>query len=100
MSRIATLLADLELPVAERKLAAWNNVPSVLGQRYKVDCDGRHIVWEDYGKCTEYGWQIDHITPQSLGGLSLHSNLRARHWRGNSGAGGLLGNLAKLPEGK
>lgn len=80
----------------ERKLAAWaNSIPYSLGllDEIRIDCDGRKIAWSDYGKYSELGWQIDHILPSALGGSDSAFNLRARHWLGNTSAGGLLGNL-------
>jgi hypothetical protein len=87
--------ALLTLTESEKKIIAWNNVPAIAGASYKIDCDLRYIVWEEYGKYAEYGWQIDHIVPEVFGGLSLSTNLRARHWRGNSQAGGYAGALSK-----
>ncbi|HML15144.1 MAG TPA: hypothetical protein VK456_17690 [Xanthobacteraceae bacterium] len=80
----------------EKKIIAWNNVLPIPGKTYKVDCDGLYIVWEEYGKRSDYGWQIDHAVPEVFGGLSTITNLRARHWRGNSRAGGYAGALAKF----
>jgi hypothetical protein len=83
----------------ERKRAAWNNVPCLPGLAYtateKRDCDGRFIRWSEYGSYSEYGWQIDHIRPAALGGGDEFANLRARHWRGNSMAGTVLGNALR-----
>jgi hypothetical protein len=82
----------------ERKLAAWNNVPSLFALGFvteKRDCDGRIIRWSEYGSYSECGWQIDHIRPVALGGGDHHGNLRARHWRGNSTAGTILGNALR-----
>ncbi len=63
-----------------------------------VDCDGRRIKKSDYGKLTEYGWEIDHAAPSALGGPNAFHNKRPRHWQGNRSAGGLLANaLAKSP---
>lgn len=62
---------------------------------WATDCDGRTIKRSDYGKETEYGWEIDHITPTALGGLDHWSNKRPRHCRGNASAGGLLAALLR-----
>jgi hypothetical protein len=75
------------------KLAAWLNAAPTANPNVKTDCDGRMIWWNEYGLYSEHGWQIDHATPLARGGSDLPSNLRARHWRGNSYAGGLLGML-------
>lgn len=72
--------------------AAWENVPSIPGSSYKQDCDGRFILRNEYGLLTTYGWEIDHVIPTRLNGPNVPSNVRARHWRGNRSAGGVLGN--------
>jgi hypothetical protein len=79
----------------EKKTVAWNNVPIVLGTALKRDCDGRWILWDEYGKRGTYGWEVDHIVPKAFGGLDVWSNLRARHWLGNSQAGGFAGSLLR-----
>lgn len=79
----------------QRKLAAWGKAKPIPGYPDNVlrqDCDGRVIKRDEYGQHSDYGWEIDHITPVALGGSDAFSNLRARHWLGNSSAGGLLGN--------
>lgn len=55
-----------------------------------IDCDLRRIRYVDHGKLTEFGWEIDHVTPSMLGGPDIYANKRPRHWRGNRSAGGLL----------
>jgi hypothetical protein len=76
------------------KLTAWNNAFAVPGNpEHRYDCDNRLIRWSEYGRYSEFGWQIDHIQPSVFGGLDIPSNYRARHWRGNTLAGGLLGYL-------
>ena len=77
----------------ERKAAAWANATPTMDPRIRIDCDGNRIDWSEYGKYSLYGWHIDHIKPLALGGLDSPGNLRARHWRGNCGSGGLLGSL-------
>ena len=78
-----------------KKRIAWQAALETSHPSYRVDCDGRLICWSEYGKCTEHGWEIDHIVPTVLGGLNFAENYRARHWRGNSLAGGILGALLK-----
>lgn len=79
-----------------KKVVAWNNV-AAPGAFVAIDCDGRTIRLRDYGnRLSEFGWEVDHITPKALGGTDAPNNLRARHWRGNSSAGGILGGLMNL----
>jgi len=79
-----------------RKLEAWSRAnPSTFGTDYRIDCDHRLIKWDQFGKLTDYGWEVDHIFPTALGGCDNYSNIRARHWRGNRSAGGLLGGLLR-----
>ena len=74
-----------------RKLVAWNTARSLEDSSDRIDCDGRVICWAEYGKTTAYGWEIDHATPRTFGGLDVCDNLRALHWLGNRSTGGLLG---------
>jgi hypothetical protein len=79
----------------QRKVVAWNKatpIASYPADIIRQDCDGRIIRWDQYGLRSDYGWEIDHITPVALGGSDAFVNLRARHWLGNSSAGGRLGN--------
>jgi hypothetical protein len=77
-----------------KKRIAWSRALEIPGHPlYRIDCDGKMICWNDYGSLSEYGWEIDHAHPLGLGGLDVHGNLRARHWRGNRSAGGILGGL-------
>ena len=76
----------------KRKTAAWFNTARCAASEC-FDCDGRLIKWVEYGELSEFGWEVDHATPTGIGGLDVFSNLRARHWRGNRSAGGILGSL-------
>jgi hypothetical protein len=80
----------------QKRRIAWENVSAPHGTPYKIDCDGRVMLWDHYSKYTEYGWHIDHITPTVLGGADAAWNWRARHWRGNCTAGGRLAGLGRL----
>jgi len=68
------------------KLAAWGKADSVPGfdkRIYRRDRFGWWIKWHEYGKCSEYGWEIDHIFPLSIGGTSCDFNQVATHWKNN-----------------
>lgn len=81
-----------------KKRIAWSKTqPAPLWPAgFRVDCDGVPIQWNQYGKLTEYGWEIDHIHPTALGGPDAPHNVRARHWRGNRSAGGILSGILGL----
>jgi hypothetical protein len=69
-----------------RKLAAWHRAVEIPGfdpARYRKDRFGRWIAWAEYGQYTMYGWEIDHIIPQSRAGLDIAANFAATHWKAN-----------------
>jgi hypothetical protein len=80
-----------------RKSIAWSKAIPMENSFDRIDCDGRIICWAEYGKKTARGWEIDHATPTALGGADVYGNLRARHWEGNSRAGGILSGLSCKP---
>ncbi len=72
---------------------AWNRCDVVEGfdtWLWRLDVDGRVMKRTEYGKTTDYGWEVDHILPLSQGGADTLLNMRARHYIGNRRAGGLL----------
>jgi 5-methylcytosine-specific restriction endonuclease McrA len=53
---------------------------------WRKDQCGAWIRYQNYGdRNSDYGWEIDHITPESKGGKSILSNLRPLHWKNNAG---------------
>ena len=74
----------------DKKRIACDNAAIMPGTPYRIDCDGRAMLWEEYGKNTSHGWHIDHATPTIAGGPDAPWNWRARHWFGNCQAGGRL----------
>ncbi len=90
-------LKEMSLFEIGRNLAAWGKARAIPGRDpslWRIDCDGRIIYWPDYGdRRSDYGWEIDHILPNALFAWDAIQNLRARHWRGNASAGGILGSI-------
>lgn len=61
-----------------------NNDPNM----FRKDYAGAWIRKSDYGnRDSEYGWEIDHLYPESLGGSDDLSNLMPLHWKNNVSKG-------------
>ena len=83
----------------ERQLEVWNKgtvVPNFDSTKYRKDACGAWIAWDKFDDThSPYGWQIDHIYPESklrLRRLDQESiddirNLRPMHWRNNESKG-------------
>ena len=64
----------------------WARGKDVEGRDRRVwrydDCYAL-ICFNDYGKQSEYGWEIDHIIPRAKGGNDDISNLQPLQWENN-----------------
>ncbi|MDE2645692.1 MAG: HNH endonuclease [Bacteroidota bacterium] len=67
--------------------AVWQKareIPGFSSLIWRWDDFGRVIRYTDYGnRQSQWGWEIDHITPKSEGGTDLLSNLRPLNWVSN-----------------
>lgn len=89
----ALLSWNAEEEQEQRKRAAWEMASPIPGQDPRLirrDFEQRTILWVEYGLKSPYGWEIDHVIPLAIFGPDTLDNLRARHWEGNSSAGGRL----------
>lgn len=62
--------------------SVWERTTRQPGfETFSVDAKGTMINLFDYGRRSEYGWEIELIVPPELGGTLDASNLHAIHWR-------------------
>lgn len=69
----------------------WEKAQTVDGYNpslYRKDACGAWIAYVKYGDTTNpYGWEIDHVYPQSRGGQNHYGNLRPMNWQNNRSKG-------------
>jgi hypothetical protein len=65
--------------VWDKGIVQENNDP----QQFRKDIVGAWIKRESYGKEEPYGWEIDHVYPESKGGDDNLLNLRPMQWQNN-----------------
>lgn len=52
-------------------------------KKYRKDMAGAWMVRDQYGKKGDFGWTIDHVYPEALGGDDNLVNLRPMQWQNN-----------------
>ena len=50
---------------------------------YRKDACGAWMKRNEYGKTTDWGWEIDHVRPVARGGTDDFSNLQPLQWKNN-----------------
>jgi hypothetical protein len=71
---------------AVMKLNIWSKGIAVEGYDpavYRKDICGCWMKFDEHALETDYGWEIDHILPRSLRGMSYIANLQPLWWRNN-----------------
>lgn len=67
--------------------AVWKKASIIRGydkEKFRKDCCGAIIAKDKYGNMeSTFGWQIDHVYPESRGGTDELINLRAMQWQNN-----------------
>ena len=75
----------------EQKRNIWEKgraVDNYNPQMFRKDACGAWIMWDKFGdQDSIYGWEIDHILPQSLGGSDIPDNMRPLQHQNNASKG-------------
>jgi 5-methylcytosine-specific restriction endonuclease McrA len=74
-------------------LSIWRKAKPMQGlasNQFRCDAFGNYIAFNEYGKNSTFGWEIDHIFPKSLGGNDHVTNLQPLHWKANRKKGNSL----------
>lgn len=71
---------DIVTSVWEKGVRIDGLDPSV----FRKDACGALIMRDKYGMHNPFGWEIDHVFPQALGGTDILDNLRPLHYRNNA----------------
>jgi hypothetical protein len=75
----------------EEIITVWNkayNAPGYNPNFVRKDRCGALIELNQYGnRQSNFGWEIDHITPSSKGGAHNYTNVQPLQWHNNSSKG-------------
>ena len=74
---------ELKLRIWKKAQTDMDNDPDI----WRKDSCGAWINFDQYGKEGKYGWEVDHVFPESRGGKNDFENLRAMHWSNNRSKG-------------
>ena len=72
------------------KISVWKKGEKIIGLDSKIwrkDIFGNKINFDEHGKTTQYGWDIDHYIPKAKGGSDDIMNLFAVHYIQNRSMG-------------
>ena len=64
----------------DQKAKAWRNAKKIRGMNpntHRQDPYGNTMYKPAYGKSSDMGWDVDHITPKAKGGSDTTRNLQA-----------------------
>lgn len=64
-------------------LAVWQKATPIDGyspDEWRVDRNGNIIHFDEYGKTSQYGWEVEHSIPKVRGGSDELSNLYPMRW--------------------
>ena len=68
--------------------AVWEKgetIPTYDSNKWRKDKCGAWMTRSEYGnRDSDYGWEIDHITPKEDGGTDKIDNLRPLQWENNA----------------
>ena len=71
------------------KRAAWARTSPVSEHanswEFRKDCLGNLVRYNDYGRRNSpFGWELELLVPQRLGGSTDAENLQALHWKASA----------------